>query len=299
MTGNWTEQTERSNRFFLVALVRIALVLGRGVARGVLRITVLYYLLTAPGARAASRDFLDRVLDRDPGWRDMYRQFFSFATCGLDRVYLASGRTDKLDVRPHGQEVLHRHTADGSGAIVIVSHLGSYEMLRTLGRERGGLRLRILMDRAMGAKVNAVLEAINPKATEAIIDTSESDMDRVLKLKAALDRGEVVGLMGDRFREGDRISRCRFLGDEAPFPLSPWLLAGLLEAPVLLAFGLYRGGNRYDLHFEAFSEGIELPRGRRDEIAARQAQAYADRLAHYASAAPYNWFNFYDFWQST
>lgn len=298
MAGIWTEQTERSNRFFLVALVRIALVLGRGVARGVLRVTAAYYLLAAPRARAASRDFLGRALDRESGWRDSYRQFFCFAACALDRVYLVSGRMDKLDVRPHGQEALHRHTREGTGTIVIVSHLGSYEMLRTLGKERGGLKLRILMDRAAGAKINAVLEAINPKATEAIIDTSASDVDRVLRLKTALDRGEVVGLMGDRYREGDRISHCQFLGDPAPFPLSPWLLAGLLKAPVLLAFGLYRGGNRYDLYFEAFSEGINLPRARRDEEAARQAQAYADRLGQYAAAAPYNWFNFYDFWQS-
>jgi hypothetical protein len=25
-------------------------------------------------------------------------------------------------------------------------------------------------------------------------------------------------------------------------------------------------------------------------------QRYADRLAHHARTAPYNWFNFYDFW---
>jgi predicted LPLAT superfamily acyltransferase len=27
-------------------------------------------------------------------------------------------------------------------------------------------------------------------------------------------------------------------------------------------------------------------------------QRYADRLEHYCRLAPYNWFNFHDFWQS-
>jgi len=26
-------------------------------------------------------------------------------------------------------------------------------------------------------------------------------------------------------------------------------------------------------------------------------QHYADRLTHYCRLAPYNWFNFFDFWQ--
>jgi len=65
---------------------------------------------------------------------------------------------------------------------------------------------------------------------------------------------------------------------------------------VILAFGVYRGGNRYDLHMEVFAERIDLPRGRREEALRDYVQQYATRLEHYARLAPYNWFNFYDYW---
>jgi len=70
----------------------------------------------------------------------------------------------------------------------------------------------------------------------------------------------------------------------------------VLHAPVVLAFGLYRGGNRYDLVFEAFSGPIRIARQDRATVLGEMARRYAGRLEHHARSAPYNWFNFYDFW---
>lgn len=290
-------QRERSNRFFLVAITWIARRLGRTAARGVLRVIALYYLLSAPAARRASRDYLRRVLPREPRLRHVYRHFFCFASSILDRVYLFGGQVDKLEIIGHGREAFHRHRDAGTGAIVMMAHLGSFEMLRIMGRNEAGLRMRVLMDRDAGAKANRVLEAINPDAHANFIDTSYSDVDRILKIQAALERGEMVSLMADRYREDERAVDCDFLGGRARFPVAPWLLAGLTRAPVLIAFGLYRGGNRYDLYLEEFSRRIDLPRLRRTARAHEYIQAYADRLAYYARLAPYNWFNFYDFWR--
>jgi predicted LPLAT superfamily acyltransferase len=69
-----------------------------------------------------------------------------------------------------------------------------------------------------------------------------------------------------------------------------------LKVPVILSFGLYRGGNRYDLHFETFADSVSIERRDRPAALARLVQKFADRLAHYAKLAPYNWYNFYDFW---
>jgi predicted LPLAT superfamily acyltransferase len=69
----------------------------------------------------------------------------------------------------------------------------------------------------------------------------------------------------------------------------------MLERPIVLMFGLYRGGNRYDIHFE------RLPRppagGARTARMEQWVQSYVDRLEHYSRLAPYNWFNFYDYWK--
>jgi predicted LPLAT superfamily acyltransferase len=96
---------------------------------------------------------------------------------------------------------------------------------------------------------------------------------------------------------GEKTVRCQFFGQEAAFPAGPLLLAALAECPVILFFGLYRGGNRYDVHFETLAERIVLEPRRRQQQIAGWVQRYADRLEHYARLAPYNWFNFYDYWR--
>ena len=70
----------------------------------------------------------------------------------------------------------------------------------------------------------------------------------------------------------------------------------MTRCPVILFFGLYRGGNRYEIYFEPFADEIVLDRGRRAEDIQLWMQRYAERLEHYAQFAPYNWFNFYSFW---
>ena len=69
-----------------------------------------------------------------------------------------------------------------------------------------------------------------------------------------------------------------------------------------LGFGLYRGGRRYDLHFEPFLDpAVEWPpppRGARAGWLRQQVAGYARRLEHHARMAPRNWFNFYDFWKT-
>lgn len=296
MAEPWTTRPERSYAWSLRLIVGLARLVGRPVMRILLHTVVFYYVLLAPGARAASRDYLTRVLGGPPTWRQIYRHFYSFSATILDRVYIFSGQASQLRVRPHNRELLERQHTAKKGAIVLVAHLGSYEVLRVLGAERGGLRLRVMMDGAAGAKTNAAIHAINPELTNNIIDTSGSDVDRILKIKAALDDGEMLCLMADRHYPGERVADCRFLDGVAAFPLSPWLLAGVLQVPVILAFGLYRGGNLYDLYFEEFARQVRVPRAQRQQAAAEYAQNYADRLAHYTREAPFNWFNFYAFW---
>ncbi|MGA7986605.1 MAG: glycosyltransferase family 2 protein, partial [Burkholderiales bacterium] len=58
----------------------------------------------------------------------------------------------------------------------------------------------------------------------------------------------------------------------------------------------YRGGRRYDVRLEPFAERIELDRRDREASLRPWVERYAARLEHHCREAPYNWFNFYDFW---
>ena len=64
-----------------------------------------------------------------------------------------------------------------------------------------------------------------------------------------------------------------------------------------LALQIYLGGNRYRLMFEPFADQVEIPRQNRGPALDTLMARYAQRVEHYIHVAPYNWFNFYDFWQ--
>jgi predicted LPLAT superfamily acyltransferase len=296
MSARWEAQRERSNPLMLRIMLWVALHLGRCAARLLLYPISLYFLVTAGAVRSASRSYLARVLGHQPGWRDLFRHIFSFSAVSLDRLFLLSGHAGEFQVLVHDPEALLQNAAGGKGSIVLVSHFGSFDVMRVPGAEWKKLRVRVVMDGRQARMAMAMLRALNPGFAADVIDAAQPGPQLALSLKNALDAGDVVGLMADRARAGEPTVAVSFLGGAAQLPLYPWQLASVLKAPVFLGFGVYRGGRRYDLHFEKFSDGLSAPRGRRQAAAQGWAQQYAGRLEHYVRMAPDNWFNFYDFW---
>jgi predicted LPLAT superfamily acyltransferase len=62
--------------------------------------------------------------------------------------------------------------------------------------------------------------------------------------------------------------------------------------------GLYRGANRYDIHFEVLADFSAVPRGGRTLAVQTAMTRYAALLEQHCRMAPYNWFNFFDFWRA-
>lgn len=295
--AHWELQRERSTVFMLRVLVGIARLFGRRVARLLLYPSVAYFLLAAPKPAAASRAYLQRVLGRAPRLADRWRHFFTFASCTLDRVFLLAGRTHDLDVRlqraPQVQQLLDARR----GAVLLLAHVGSFESMRVTGDDVRELPLRIVMDRAHGGMYTAILERLDPALAEQIVDSADRGPELVLTLKAALERGEIVCLMADRVRADEPVVHVSLLGGEISLPIAPWVLAGLLQVPVITGFALYRGGGRYDASIDPFVDKVQLERRTRNADVQRVAQQYAQRLEKVLRDAPYNWFNFYDYWR--
>jgi predicted LPLAT superfamily acyltransferase len=172
--------------------------------------------------------------------------------------------------------------------------LGSFEVLRALGVMQGKFPLKVLMDATHNQNITRFLDALNPVIASTVI--APDRMDTLLTVKESLDAGFFVGTLGDRVSNDGKTAQCQFLGRPAAFPVGPIVLAAMTHRPVILFFGLYRGGNRYEIYFEHFADEITLDRDRRAEEIQLWMQRYAQRLEYYARRAPYNWFNFYPFW---
>ena len=269
--------------------------LGRRAARLFLYPICLYFLLFAGDARIASKKYLRKVLGREPHIGDGFRHIHTFASTILDRVFLLNGRFDKFDVHTQLDDTARAMIANRQGCILLGAHLGSFEIARAYADKTEGPPASVVMYEENARKLNSVLKAINPDLTQHVIGLGK--IDSMLKVEQALQRGEFIGILADRgLEQGGASVTCDFLGEPARFPSGPLRMAYMLKSPVLLMAGVYRGGNRYDLYFEELIDmsNAELPR---NELIQEAQQRYVARIEHFCRSAPYNWFNFYDFWK--
>jgi predicted LPLAT superfamily acyltransferase len=290
----WHQHGERGNTIALRMLRFAALHLGRRAIRPILYPLALYFALTSPTTRRVSRDYLRRVLPHPPRFRHVLRHVFSFASIALDRVFLLTGSYPFRVAGHYGPGSLE--TARSRGALLFLSHFGSFEVMRIGAVEKHSLPLRIVLDVNVGRRFMAALAELNPQLAAGIIDSSSRGVELVLKVREALEAGAVVGIMVDRSHAGERTVAVNFLGGIAHFPASPWLLAAALKVPVMVVFGIWLGGDRYEARVDILADAIDLPRASREAELTRWIQDYADRLAEQVRKAPYNWVNFYDFW---
>jgi len=290
----WTALPERGTPSSLRLIAWIAVHIGRRAARLLLYPITLYFVISARAGRRVSYEYLKRVRGCPPHWWHVFRHFHCFAATILDRVYLLRGEFEHFDVTLHEKEILHRQIESGKGCILLGSHFGSFEVLRTLGVTQQDFPLKVLMDIAHNQNITRFLDALNHKIASTVIVPDRPDT--LLRVKESLDAGFLVGMLGDRVSSGDKTTQCRFFGSPATFPAGPILIAAMMHCPVILFFGLYRGGKRYEIYFEHFADDVILNRDHRAEDIQHWMQRYAERLEHYARLAPYNWFNFYPFW---
>jgi predicted LPLAT superfamily acyltransferase len=276
--------------------------LGRWSFRAMLYPVLVWYLLTQPGARNSSRDYLRRVaaLQNPPRIRPnrvtVLRHFASFAENLLEKMALWSRWFRANGVKFQGKELISAQITAKRGGLLICSHLGNLELCRVLSRQ-AGFQLTVLVHTKHAEVFNRLLAQLDPESQLNLMQVTEISPATAVLLSEKIERGEFVAVAGDRIpvSSSPRVSWANFLGEPAPFPVGPYILASLLRCPVYLLFAL-RAGRTSEVHFELFRESIFLPRNGRDEALATLVEAYARRLEHFCLRAPLQWFNFYDFW---
>lgn len=304
-TAEWATRRERSNHLALRCIAWVAVSLGRGAARLLLHPITLYYLCFAAAPRRHSARYLARVMGRPPLWRERYRHIHRFAATVLDRIYFVRGELQAFELQVHGSELMDALCAEGRGAVLLGAHLGSFEALHAVGNSHPGLRVAMGMFPDNARMIQRMLQAVAPQSQLDIIAIGRSGS--TLAMREWLDGGGLVGLLGDRYLARDLAHESArgaasielpFLGQPVRFTDGPLRLAQLLRRRVVFMVGLYHGGRRYEVRFEDLAD-FSLPAASAAEREAQlhaALQAYVARLETLVRQAPYNWFNFYDYW---
>lgn len=293
------ESTFAAGLWFFYGLHRIV---GRPVLRLLMWPVVLFYAATQPAARRASREYLSRmqaahgVLGGPPRLRHSLRHLFSFAETILDKLLATANRYPWDRVRFQGLEAVEQLRATGRGALLVTAHMGCLELCQAAAARMPGLKLTVLVHTRHAERFNRVLQRLNPGNPVRLLQVTEVGAATAVELSARVQDGEFVAIAGDRVPVGaGRAVWAPFLGEPAPFPVGAYVLASLLQCPLLL-LGCVREARGHVVHFELLAERVDLPRKAREQALASHAAAFAQRIEALLVRAPYDWFNFFDFW---
>jgi predicted LPLAT superfamily acyltransferase len=294
-SAEWRDYRERGSVRLLRVMAFLSLRLGRSLSRGVLYGIAAYFFLFSPAARRHSRRFLKLALGRNPSAADRFRHILYFATCIHDRVYLVNEQFDRFDCTIEGEPFVRAQIDTGRGGFLVGAHMGSFEVMASMGRRQPGLRVCMAMYEDNARKINAQLAAINPDVKPDIIPLGH--IDTMLTIAERLDHGAFVGMLADRTLGDEPVCPVTVLGRRTYLPTGPMRAAAILRRSVIFMAGLYRGGNRYHVVFAPIADFSAIPAGGRNAAINSAMLRYAALIDRYCRSDPYNWFNFFDFWR--
>ena len=274
------------------SLVVLMKVIDRRIIYCFMAIVVPFYMLfNHKGYLAIYRFFRQRFgYGRIKSFLKVYANHFRFGQVIIDRYAAYAGKRFRFEL--DGNEKFMELVNGRSGFVQLSSHAGNYEMvgysLTSPSKKVNGLfyggETKVMMDFR-----RRILSMHNVN----LIEVDES-MSHIFNMNAAIDRGEIVSMTGDRLFGSSKSFKCMFLGKEAQFPMGPFALAVQKEVPMLAVFSMrYKG--RYRVYVRDIRPVASLPLRAR---MADMAQRFASELENVVRMYPTQWFNYYDFWKA-
>ena len=304
---HWSEQNERGNSLGLQTLMTLYRVFGMTFIQALLLPVTLYFVIQHHIARQSSQAFLKRVQAQRAalGLSAMtvnrfstFRHIYTFSLATFEKVRAWHDEQINLDIKFPNRPEMQRLKASVRGGLIICSHLGYNDLIRAIAQRSNRATVNILVYHQHAMKYNALIKKINPDSNVNLIHVNKIIPEIAILLKEKVDKGELVFVAGDRTsheRHGRDVI-LPFIGENAAFPHGPAVLAHLLECPVYFFFCL-KINNSYHIHFEKYAERFILVRKQRQEKIRVFMQSFVKRLELFALHHPYQWFNFFDFWE--
>jgi len=306
MTGqatHWAKMREAGTSLGLRFLYWLNRVFGRSAFTFILYFVSIYFVLTRPEYRRASKEYLANHYTffpdqwpQAPNLKNTFTHFRAFGETILDKALAWSTDITEEDFRIINRQAIDDVLNDSRGQLIVGTHLGNLEYCRGFMRNSNKV-INILIHDRHSANFVKVMASLNPASRLNIYQVDAMDIAMILTLKARIDAGEWLFIAGDRIPiEGyQRTVTVQFMGMDAALPIGPYQLANTLGCPVKLMFA-YRQGDKITVDLVPFSEKLVLERRNRDQQIKLFAQRFATELENHCETVPYQWFNFYDFW---
>lgn len=227
-------------------------------------------------------------------WLHRFCLHWEFGKCLVDRA--AAGITGKFHIYMDEAQKQQLRTAhgEGKGLIVVASHVGCWHMSMSGLAELLPGPTSVVLHRDKNDVDRHYYEHSDKAPPFAIIDPSLGALSTVAMLQC-VQKGGVLGLMGDRVFDNARLCEANFMGSAVGFPYLAYYLASVSAAPVAVFFA-YRTKSGESCHVLADIIRVPPGLGKEGKAYAPYVGLYAEALEGSVAVQPYQFFNFYDMW---
>ncbi len=258
---------------------------------------IFCYVACSRKIHHVTRPYVDK---RFPGcgplkrWWHTFSIVMSFGKVLVDRGWLGCKKNASFEGEfPDGEE-LKRLVGQGKGLVLLTAHVGNWQAALAHLTE-----LDVTVNSLMRYEEEAVAKHffdLRGEAKPFKIIRSDGYLGGMVESTAALQRGEVVTIMGDRYAGGP-FATVTFLGKEVRLPAASYSLAAATGAPVAVLLAAKLDKERYALKLWDVFQPIKGERGNRQQNLELSAKRFAEAMEKYVQDYPYQWYNFFDFWE--
>lgn len=219
----------------------------------------------------------------------VYKSYFIFGQILIDRTAISAGMRDKFTYDFDGISVLKQLLEEKKGGILISAHVGNFEIAEKFFSEIDFYcQINIVTTDQEHSIIKNYLDSISQKSNIKFIFVKD-DMSHIFEINQALSKNELICFTGDRYFEGSKTLEAEFLGESAIFPAGPFVIASRLKVPVAFVYVMKEA----NLHYHLYTR-------RSPEFKQRDTQAvinnYTKSVSEILKKYPYQWFNYFDFW---
>jgi predicted LPLAT superfamily acyltransferase len=285
---------------FYRSLVFLSRVFGPWVFESIAQGIAAGYFLLSPCRVMASVRFYQALF---PQRRRAYhlwctwRQYQNFTSVYLDRFLFK--QVSDITFTSSGWENLENALDQNTGGIILMSHLGNWEIAaHVMKRKREQVRLILFMGMRAKAEIERIQkEDLQKRGIRIVAAEKEGGAPfDLLEGLRFIESGGLVSMTGDKiWNPRQRVVAVSFLGHEVNLPETPHLLAMLSGAPLFLFFSCRTGNRRYHNSLSAPIYIEKASRRNRTEAIRRSAQNYADLLEKNLREHPLEWYHFEQF----
>jgi len=284
----------RGSRFGYGIFVSILKTGGVLPAYFLLRFVAFYYFLFSYKSSRFIFDYFHRRLGygRLKSLFKIYTNYYQLGQTVIDKVVIMSGIHNRFSFDFDGEDHLRNIVSLQKGGLLLGAHIGNWEIAGHL-LQRLETPINIVMFDGEHQQIKEYLDHVTGKRKAKII-VIKNDLSHIYEISEALKNKELVCIHADRFLEGNKIVMSEFLGEKAPFPAGPFMLAASFNVPVSFVFAM----KERTFHYHFFASALKTYDNKEKKAGIQQMlDDFSAEMGRKLREFPEQWYNYYDFWQ--